>query len=84
METIEEMVDSEQAEQKEADMLDDYLEISINGHNGIVGHNTLRIHGSLKGRPLSISLYSGSTHNSKMNKSRGRISTQKPYVYYCC
>ncbi|KAL4284548.1 hypothetical protein GQ457_16G010190 [Hibiscus cannabinus] len=39
------------------------LEISINALNGNVGYSTLRIKGTIKGRPLSILVDSGSTHS---------------------
>ncbi|KAL4291734.1 hypothetical protein GQ457_14G021280 [Hibiscus cannabinus] len=48
---------------KEEKNRDEGLEISINALTGSVGHSTLRIQGSIKGRPLNILIYSGSTHS---------------------
>ncbi|KAL4363523.1 hypothetical protein GQ457_04G038370 [Hibiscus cannabinus] len=39
------------------------LEISINALTGNVGHSTIRIQGTIKGKPLSILVDSGSTHS---------------------
>ncbi|KAL4313107.1 hypothetical protein GQ457_01G008060 [Hibiscus cannabinus] len=39
------------------------LEISINALLGSVGYSTIRIQGSIKGRPLNILVDSGSTHS---------------------
>ncbi|KAK8983583.1 hypothetical protein V6N11_073987 [Hibiscus sabdariffa] len=41
----------------------DPLEISMNALTGCVGYNTIRIPGSIKGRPLSILVDSESTHS---------------------
>ncbi|KAL4351905.1 hypothetical protein GQ457_06G037700 [Hibiscus cannabinus] len=43
--------------------VDEELEISINALTGSVGHSTLRIQGTIKGKPLSILVDSGSTHS---------------------
>ncbi|XP_039039589.1 uncharacterized protein LOC120177547 [Hibiscus syriacus] len=39
------------------------LEISMNVITGCIGHNTLRIQGTILGRPLNILIDSGSTHS---------------------
>ncbi|KAE8685919.1 hypothetical protein F3Y22_tig00111088pilonHSYRG00141 [Hibiscus syriacus] len=39
------------------------LEISMNVITGCIGHNTLRIQGSILGKPLNILIDSGSTHS---------------------
>ncbi|XP_038999500.1 uncharacterized protein LOC120125070 [Hibiscus syriacus] len=39
------------------------LEISINAITGCIGYNTLRIQGTIQGRPLNILIDSGSTHS---------------------
>ena len=39
------------------------LEIPINALTGSVGHSTLRIQGSLKGKPINVLVDSGSTHS---------------------
>ncbi|KAE8696106.1 hypothetical protein F3Y22_tig00110676pilonHSYRG00061 [Hibiscus syriacus] len=39
------------------------LEISMNAITGCIGHNTLRIQGTIQGRPLNILIDSGSTHS---------------------
>ncbi|GMI86644.1 hypothetical protein HRI_002333700 [Hibiscus trionum] len=39
------------------------LEISINALTGNIGHSTLRIQGTIKGKPLNILVDSGSTHS---------------------
>ncbi|KAL4319829.1 hypothetical protein GQ457_18G007350 [Hibiscus cannabinus] len=44
-------------------LVDEELEISINALTGSVGHITLRIQGTIKGKPLSILVDSGSTHS---------------------
>ncbi|XP_039011243.1 uncharacterized protein LOC120140328 [Hibiscus syriacus] len=39
------------------------LEISMNAITGCIGHNTLRIQGTIQGRPLNILIDSGSTYS---------------------
>ncbi|KAL4332246.1 hypothetical protein GQ457_07G001740 [Hibiscus cannabinus] len=39
------------------------LEISMNAHTGSVGYSTIRIQGTIKGKPLSILVDSGNTHS---------------------
>ncbi|XP_039040644.1 uncharacterized protein LOC120178969 [Hibiscus syriacus] len=51
--------DPEHLQQQE----DENLEISMNAITGCIGHNTLRIHGTIQGRPLNILIDSGSTHS---------------------
>ncbi|KAE8712615.1 cytokinin riboside 5'-monophosphate phosphoribohydrolase LOG3 isoform X1 [Hibiscus syriacus] len=52
------------AESKQTSMQEEEsLEISMNAINGCIGHNTLRIQGTIQGRPLSILIDSGSTHS---------------------
>ncbi|KAL4348459.1 hypothetical protein GQ457_17G002920 [Hibiscus cannabinus] len=58
---LEELVD--ETEEKEGNQADGTLEISINALIGSVGCNTLRIQGTIKGRPLNILVDSGSTHS---------------------
>ncbi|KAL4281913.1 hypothetical protein GQ457_03G031000 [Hibiscus cannabinus] len=43
------------------------LEISINALTGSVGHSTLRIQGTIRGKPLNILVDSGSTHSFVTN-----------------
>ena len=45
------------------DNSEDNLEISINALTGNVGHNTIRIQGTIKGRTVSELIDSGSTHS---------------------
>ncbi|KAE8656433.1 hypothetical protein F3Y22_tig00117000pilonHSYRG00047 [Hibiscus syriacus] len=51
--------DSEQSVLQE----EESLEISMNAITGCIGHNTLRIQGSIQGKPLNILIDSGSTHS---------------------
>ncbi|GMI90521.1 hypothetical protein HRI_002721400 [Hibiscus trionum] len=44
-------------------IVEEELEISMNALTGSVGHNTLRIQGTIKGRPMSILVDNGSTHS---------------------
>ncbi|KAL4351501.1 hypothetical protein GQ457_06G016560 [Hibiscus cannabinus] len=45
------------------DSLDVNLEISLNALNGNIGCSTLRIQGTIQGKPMSILVDSGSTHS---------------------
>ncbi|KAL4291221.1 hypothetical protein GQ457_14G001230 [Hibiscus cannabinus] len=47
----------------EIDQDDANLEISINAITGNTGYSTIRIQGTIKGRPLNILIDSGSTHS---------------------
>ncbi|KAL4347374.1 hypothetical protein GQ457_17G020990 [Hibiscus cannabinus] len=49
--------------QKDEKQEETELEISINALTGNVGHNTLRIQGTINGKTLHILIDSGSTHN---------------------
>ncbi|KAE8654131.1 Thioredoxin superfamily protein [Hibiscus syriacus] len=51
--------DAEQNQQQE----EENLEISMNAITGCIGHNTLRIQGTIQGKPLNILIESGSTHS---------------------
>ncbi|KAE8726097.1 Laccase-6 [Hibiscus syriacus] len=51
--------DAEQIQQPE----EENLEISMNAITGCIGHNTLRIQGTIQGKPLNILIDSGSTHS---------------------
>ncbi|KAE8675396.1 C2H2 and C2HC zinc fingers superfamily protein, putative isoform 1 [Hibiscus syriacus] len=51
--------DAEQIQQQE----EENLEISMNAITGCIGHNTLRIQGTIQGKPLNILIDSGSTHS---------------------
>ncbi|XP_039020842.1 uncharacterized protein LOC120152769 [Hibiscus syriacus] len=52
-------IDTEQLQQPE----EENLEISMNAITGCIGHNTLRIQGTIKGKPLNILIDSGNTHS---------------------
>ncbi|KAL4309278.1 hypothetical protein GQ457_01G012100 [Hibiscus cannabinus] len=58
-----EMTESAELEAELERSGEEELEISMNALTGNVGHSTLRIQGSIKGRPLSILVDSGSTHS---------------------
>ncbi|KAE8694183.1 hypothetical protein F3Y22_tig00110788pilonHSYRG00591 [Hibiscus syriacus] len=56
-----ELIDGEPEEVEET--TNEALEISINAITGNVGHTTLRIQGSIKGKPINVLIDSGSTHS---------------------
>ncbi|KAL4308216.1 hypothetical protein GQ457_01G023920 [Hibiscus cannabinus] len=59
----EEIEDTQQVPTENVEATDEALEISMNALTGCVGYNTLRIPGTIKGRPLSILVDTGSTHS---------------------
>ncbi|KAE8690574.1 hypothetical protein F3Y22_tig00110894pilonHSYRG00006 [Hibiscus syriacus] len=56
-----ELIDGEPEEVEET--TNEALEISINAITGNVGHTTLRIQGSIRGKPINVLIDSGSTHS---------------------